>query len=579
MSDSLRTTPMHAVFLRPSRLTLLAACLLAGNAVCHAAPATPHPFKSAGNPILADGSYYTADAAPLSHDGKLFLYCGRDEPAPHFGGFMMNEYAVLETQDPSSGDWTLHAGSLVPREVFTWATGFKAYAGHCLRGKDGNFYWYVPVEAKGATPRMAIGVAVSSSPTGPWQDPVGKPLVTWQDVFGSSEVGQEVIDPHTFIDDDGRAYLYWGSWGKARVVTLDHSMVKTTGPIQEMQGLDAFFEAPWVFKRNGTYYLAYDWKRAGSRWTPSNYQACIGYATATSPTGPWTFQDVILNGTSATTVHPSIIEHGGQWWITYHTRDAQNGGHFRRSVAIDPIRWQGDRMVPVKPSLTNPPEFALTNNLAREATVTASHTQQPPTTLAALHDGRLQTVMLPPDFWGNYRSNTNTVPSDWIRYDWSQPVRIEGVGIKFHQDPNWTRPPAKWSLEYLDAQGAWQPVAMTDYPTEPDRWHELRFTPIITTALRAMIHGQPQGEWFHSVLISEWEVHGVQAKELPKLKVPIADGKPQLPDAVELTFPDATSLSVPLRWLPQSKPTEPSAPVARARAIGQAAGYIEAFAR
>ena len=70
-------------------------------------------------------------------------------------------------------------------------------------------------------------------------------------------------------------------------------------------------------------------------------------------------------------------------------------------------------------------------------------------TLAALNDGRATSVRLPPDQWGNYRGNTNTVESDWIRYDWDKPVRIEGVGIEFHQDPNWTRPPAEWKLEYL----------------------------------------------------------------------------------------------------------------------------------
>ncbi|MFL5994919.1 MAG: family 43 glycosylhydrolase [Streptomyces sp.] len=47
---------------------------------------------------------------------------------------------------------------------------------------------------------MAIGVAVSDSPTGPFRDALGHPLVE------NSE-----IDPTVFIDDDGQAYLYWGN--------------------------------------------------------------------------------------------------------------------------------------------------------------------------------------------------------------------------------------------------------------------------------------------------------------------------------------------------------------------------------
>ena len=41
---------------------------------------------------------------------------------------------------------------------------------------------------------------MSDSPTGPFRDALGRPLV---------ENGE--IDPTVFIDDDGQAYLYWGN--------------------------------------------------------------------------------------------------------------------------------------------------------------------------------------------------------------------------------------------------------------------------------------------------------------------------------------------------------------------------------
>ena len=114
-----------------------------------------------------------------------------------------------------------------------------------------------------------------------------------------------------------------------------------------MAGLDGFYEAPWVFKRNGIYYMVYDWKVGGSACTPSNYQACIAYATATNPFGPWTYRGIILGGTSATTCIRRSSS-SGQWYITYHTKDAVGGGHFRRSVAIDKVEWDGDTIRPVK---------------------------------------------------------------------------------------------------------------------------------------------------------------------------------------------------------------------------------------
>src|SRR5699024_5628532 len=113
------------------------------------------------------------------------------------------------------------------------------------------------------------------------------------------------------------------------------------GEIVELDGPDGFYEAPWVLRRDGTYYMLYDWKVPGSDCTPSNYQACVAYATAEDPAGPWTFQDIVLGGTSATTVHPSLVELGDSWYLTYHTKDSEGGGHFRRSVAIDEVTWDG----------------------------------------------------------------------------------------------------------------------------------------------------------------------------------------------------------------------------------------------
>jgi hypothetical protein len=482
------------------------------------AAAQPKPtktFTSKGNPILGDGSYFSADAAPLSFDGKLYIYAGHDEPAEDVGGFVMNDWGVFVTTDPKSGQWELYQANLDAGTVFTWATGRNAYAGQVTRGADGKFYWYVPVQSKrtDVTNPMAIGVAVSDGPLGPWKDAIGKPLVDWTSVFGDSKRGEEIIDPHLFTDDDGTHYLYWGSWYTARVVKLDKSMTAMDGQITKLDGLDYLFEAPWVFKRNGIYYCVYDWKHAGSQWTPSNYQAAIGYATASSPLGPWKFQNIILSGTSATTVHPSLIEHGGKWWITYHTKDAKTGGHFRRSVAIDEVKWDGDKILPVTQTWAEP--LGRRGNLAVNAKASASYTESPPMTLGALNDGRPPVVRLPPDQWGNYRSNTSTQETDWIQYTWAKPVRINRAVIQFHQDPNWIQPPASWEMQYQDEAGDWKPVQGAKYPTAPDQWHTIDFAPVTTSALRAVFHGQKDGPYFHSVSVSEWEVYGPKMEGLP----------------------------------------------------------------
>ena len=518
---------------------------------------TPTPTRtitSAGNPIIADGSLYTADAAPLEgHDGRFYVYTGHDEASPNQGTFVMRDYNILATDDPASGEWDVYERAMKPGEVFDWATGNGAYAGHVTIGPDGRYYWYAPVqwENTNVPNRMAIGVAVSDSPVGPWTDAVGEPLITWTDVFGDSTNGQEVIDPHVFTDEDGTTYLYWGSWSVARMIKLAPSMTETVGQISTLSGLNGFFEAPWVFKRGGLYYMAYDWKRGGSDCTPSNYQACVGYATATDPMGPWTYRGIILGGTSATTVHPSLIEFKDRWYATYHTKDAVGGGHFRRSVAIDEVQWDGDTILPIEQTLADDPAYRLTDNVALEAAPRASFTEQPPMRLGAVNDGfRATTALLPPDQWGNYRGTKSSNESDWVSYDWEAPVRTDSVGIQFHQDSNWIRPPASWRLEYRDAQGDWQPVQDATYPTAVGRWHEVTFAPVTTTALRATFSGRANGAYFHSVSVSEWEVYAVPADAVPAVEVVTEPGvAPELPEAVRASF-DGEEVWAPTNWEP-----------------------------
>src|SRR3954462_4685457 len=131
------------------------------------------------------------------------------------------------------------------------------------------------------------------------------------------------IDP-TILVENGHVYVYWGTFGQLRMLEYQADMKTPVGTQRAVTGLTGFFEAPWIFNRGGTYYLAYAGNNAGpaSACTPANYHACIAYATATSPQGPWTYRGTVLAPVSSTTSHPGIIQYKGQWYITYHTADA-----------------------------------------------------------------------------------------------------------------------------------------------------------------------------------------------------------------------------------------------------------------
>ena len=127
-------------------------------------------------------------------------------------------------------------------------------------------------------------------------------------------------------------------------------------------GPKGFFEAAWVFRKGDTYYNVYDGGKPGSgtaTCVESNYQACIQYSTSDSPLGPWKYQGVIVPSGSATTMHPSVLQFGDKWYVTYHTGDKEGGTDFRRAVCIDEVDWTADgQMVstahPTKAEKTQP---------------------------------------------------------------------------------------------------------------------------------------------------------------------------------------------------------------------------------
>jgi arabinoxylan arabinofuranohydrolase len=148
-------------------------------------------FLIAQNPIIQ--TIYTADPAPMVYKDSLYLYAGHDEDKSTW--FVMKDWHVYATADMVN--WT-DKGVPLSLKTFPWATK-DAWAGQCIE-RNGKFYWYVPVNAKEGG--MSIGVAVSNKPTGPFQDVLGKPMISG---------GWGYIDPSVFIDDDGQAYLYWGN--------------------------------------------------------------------------------------------------------------------------------------------------------------------------------------------------------------------------------------------------------------------------------------------------------------------------------------------------------------------------------
>jgi len=475
-------------------------------------------IRFAGNPILPDSLHYTSDPAPLVVDGTLYVLTGRDLAAPNVNDFVMPEWQLLKADgEPMRGMWSHTPHFLRPEQVFAWASPARAYAAQIVRSRDKRFYLYAPVVQRTATTRdrFAIGVAVADAIEGPWRDAHPDGPIVSQSVPVPNDI--QNIDPTVLVDDDQRVFMYWGTFGKLKGVELARDMVTTVGAPFDVTTLDGFFEAPWLFKRNGTYYLAYAANTAGplSSCTEAVYYACIAYGTAPSPRGPWTYRGVILDPVSSTTSHPGIVQYGRQWYLTYHTADARGGGHFRRAVAIDTLRWDDAetpaRIRTVVPTGGVPFDTTPTHNIASHARLTASNVPVPVQYwLRALNDGKVRAAPLPPDMWATW--TRDNPPRQWALYQWDSAVTIHASSVHFWGDQpagsgKGVAPPAAWRLEYW-RDNAWQSVTQaTAYTSVLHADNRVEFLPVTTRCLRAVFDASTDGTTYAAVAAQEWRVY------------------------------------------------------------------------
>jgi beta-xylosidase len=303
---------------------------------------------NAQNPFVQ--TWYTSDPAPLVQGDRMYVYTGHDEDKADF--FWMQDWRVYSTDDMVN--WQDH-GSPLALETFSWADD-RAWASQCIE-RDGKFFWYICAHCK-QSGGMAIGVAVSESPTGPFRDALGKPLYT--------DEKWDHIDPTVMIDDDGQAWLMWGN-PRVYYLKLNRDMISYSGELgridmtEEAFGSpamdkrekgkkykDSYVEGPWLMKakasqkaaENVRYFLLY---AAGG--VPEH----ISYSTAPNPAGPWRYAGEImpLSDTKSFTNHCGVAEFRGHNYFFYHTGKLPGGGGFGRSVAVEEFKYNADGTFPV----------------------------------------------------------------------------------------------------------------------------------------------------------------------------------------------------------------------------------------
>lgn len=284
---------------------------------------------TAGNPVF---SGYYADPEGIVFGKTYWIY-------PTYSAPYGKQVFFDAFSSPDLVHWTKHEHILDTANV-TWAK--RAVWAPSIIEKDGRYFLFFGAnDIQNDNEYGGIGVAVADSPSGPFKDYLGKPLI---DKFHN---GAQPIDQFIYKDGD-QYYLIYGGWQHCNIVKLKKDFTGfipfDDGTIFKEITPEKYVEGPFMFKRNGKYYFM--WSEGG--WTGPDYS--VAYAIADSPFGPFKRVDKILEQNAAIATgagHHSVIKHPKKdtYYIVYHRRPLDQTDRNARVVCIDTLEFDANGLI------------------------------------------------------------------------------------------------------------------------------------------------------------------------------------------------------------------------------------------
>lgn len=279
----------------------------------------------AQNPLIRD--QFSADPSARVFGDSVYVYPSHDILARpghgRVGWFCMEDYHVFSSVDLTH--WR-DDGRVVSQYDVPWvdSVSYSMWAPDCIY-RDGKYYFYFPAQVRKTYGKgFGIGVAIADKPYGPFV-PQAMPI---EGVHG--------IDPNVFIDKDGQAYLYWAE-GNIYVAKLKSNMLELASGPEIIANLPdkGLKEGPFLFERNGVYYLTYP--------HVADRTERLEYAVADNPLGPFKVTGVVMDASSdCWTNHQSITSYKGQWYLFYHHDDYSPHFDKARSIRADSLFFNED---------------------------------------------------------------------------------------------------------------------------------------------------------------------------------------------------------------------------------------------
>lgn len=292
------------------------------------AETTPVPDNRYSNPVV---NYSLPDPTIVkAKDGYFYLYATEDiRNTPIHRSKDLVEWELVGTAftDATRPSFEPKGGLWAPDINFV----------------DGKYLLYYSMSVWGGEWTCGIGVATSDKPEGPFTDQ-GK-------LFRSNEIGvQNSIDPF-YIEEDGKKYLFWGSFRGLYAIELSDDGLSVKDGAEKQQVAGTAYEGVYIHKREGYYYM---FASIGSccAGLNSTYTTVVGRAEKLF--GPYldkkgrpmmeNHHEVLIgkNDRFVGTGHNSEIvqDSEGNDWILYHAVSVANAKG--RVLMLDRVRWVND---------------------------------------------------------------------------------------------------------------------------------------------------------------------------------------------------------------------------------------------
>jgi arabinoxylan arabinofuranohydrolase len=391
------------------------------------------------NPIIPG---YFADPSVLAHEGKYYLYATIDP----WGG---DTLGCWESDDFKH--WTYRNLDWPTKQACTSPTSSpaKVWAPSVVRSADGVFRMFISVGGE-------IWVGRSPSPLCPWENarPGGDPLVTRE-----FDRNYHQIDAEVFIDDDGTPYLYWGSgnnWvnGRCYAAKLKSDFASFDGEPRVVTPTN-YFEAPFMTKRDGRYYLMY----SNGNTTLDTYQ--VHYAVSSSPFGPFVegSNSPLLKTDAASGIvspgHHTLFRKDDRDFIVFHVRTNLGAKPLLRQIWAEELRYARDGSI----ELVRPRRDGCASLLAACATSRPADTDVP---LAATASASSATDTNPAASVVDGDYSTRWVPANggndlWLQLRFARPSELARYVIR----PAWPDKVYRFTIAGSTDARSWTALATT----------------------------------------------------------------------------------------------------------------------